>query len=220
MTDQFATIHDYETIVHSEVPTTEKKTQYRRYQLEFLRRKAGQQHDMFRVENRKGPGPEDLVIRHDGSVRARRSNLFGTFPVTLRRDDARLIDAEGIWLRDSDFGSLLTRLDATCARATKCQIQDVDDATLKAIREAQKKDFRAVKAGLKHELWDRETAAYQAEISWVDEQSRQVVQQLLVSQRTWMPLRYRLIRDGKVVQTLTFDRYRSNLGKGQDRFSF
>lgn len=222
MRRQFETTQDYEVIVHSQVPTPGRKDRYLRYRCEWLRRRNDRQTNMFRIDVREGDQDwDELVIRQDGSVRGRRDDLLRkNFPVTLKRSDPRLRDAEGVWLSESDFGSLIARLSAGCSRATSDRVNPVPPAELKALRAEIRAAIRRLDADFEARLWKREEAAYRLEMSYVDDQNREVNRSLLISQKTLMPLRYTVSRDGQLLQTLTFDRFERNKGKGLSRFRF
>jgi hypothetical protein len=203
MTAACARLRDYEVVIDS--VSTGRKPRRQRYRLEFLRAQEPRQANMFRIEMREGRHEgEEWAIRKDGSIRVRGTDVLGQqFPATLRRKDPRLQDASGVWLWESDFGSLVGRLRAACGSGATCGVLPVRPLELR-------------QGG-----WPDETGAHRLVIATEGPESpRGKRHELLVSRTTLLPLQHRIYQGSRLVATLTYRHLRVNPGKQLRRFHF
>lgn len=200
MAERFATVRDYDVLVQTETPGRRPRNE--RYRLQFLRRQNERQTNMFRLKVRSGPHDGDeLLVRQDGVIRFQADGLFK--PVaTLRRDHPRARLAEGLPLWEADFGSIISRLTAVCRRASGRTIEDLTP------QELQKLDLPDPQGG------------YRIRMEYPDDRNRRVQEEVVVGRSTMMPLLIGRVRDGKLVDRLTFRGFKANDGKDIRDFRF
>ncbi len=216
LADRSAALKDYEVVVECWVPVPGRKDRYQSYLLEFLRGAGPAQGNMFRKNVREGREDYDeFLIRQDGSVRARRDDfLRKNFPVNLRRDDRRLRDAEGIWLRDSDLASMAGRLTLICEKSTSRAVSEVSEAELQA-------ELRPLSRALRRaDIAQLAAGAYRLSMEYRADLEQAAAVSLLLSRKHGLPLLYVASRGGQRLMTLVFSRYRLNTGKKPVRFRF